>query len=80
MMWGYGYDGWGWMWLVGALVVIGIVVLIVFFIRNSTASPRPVGADKGISTPQQILDERYARGELTTEEYRERIATLGGKQ
>jgi len=30
-------------------------------------------------TPRQILDERYARGELTTEEYRERVETLGGK-
>lgn len=80
MMWGYGYNGWGWMWLVGALVVLGIVVLVVFLVRNSIASPN---ADAGIknatSTPRQILDERYARGELTTEEYRERIETLGGK-
>jgi len=80
MMWGYGYNGWGWMLLVGALVAIGIVVLIVFLIRNSTVSARRVGADKGTPRPRQILDERYARGELTTEEYHERIAILGGKQ
>ncbi len=80
MMWGYGYNGWGWMWLIGAVVVVGIVVLIVFLIRASITSPRSGNVGNVAVTPRQILDERYARGELTTEEYRERIATLGGKQ
>jgi putative membrane protein len=80
MMWGYGYNGWGWMWVVGGLVVIGVVVLVVVLFRNSTAPTKAVaGAPAATSTPRQILDERYARGELTTEEYRERIETLGGK-
>jgi len=77
MMWGYGYSGWGWMWVVGGVVVVGIVVLVVVLIRNSMAPTRPAATVS--STPRQILDERYARGELTTEEYRERIETLGGK-
>jgi putative membrane protein len=80
MMWGYGYNGWGWMWVVGGLVVVGVVVLVVVLIRNSTAPTKAVaGAPAATSTPRQILDKRYARGELTTEEYRERIETLGGK-
>lgn len=80
MMWGYGYNGWVWMLLVGGLVVVGIVVLIVFLVRNSAAST-DTGANvtTATPTPRQILDERYARGELTTEEYRERIENLGGK-
>jgi putative membrane protein len=80
MMWGYGYNGWGWMWVVGGVVVVGIVVLVVVLIRNSTVPAREgATAAAATSTPRQILDERYARGELTTEEYRERIETLGGK-
>lgn len=79
MMWGYGYDGWAWMWVVGSLFVIGVVVLVVVLVRNSTARTSagtpPVAMT---STPRQILDERYARGELTTDEYRERVETLGG--
>lgn len=75
-MWEYGYGGWGWMWLVGAVVLAGIVALVVVLIRSSMA-PRSSGA--ATSTPRQILDERYARGELTTEEYRERVEVLGGK-
>lgn len=80
MMWGYGYNGWVWMLLVGGLVVVGIVVLIVFLVRNSGASTAAGGSRTSATpTPRQILDERYARGELTTEEYRERIENLGGK-
>ena len=30
-----------------------------------------------IQTPGQILDERYAKGDLTTEEYLERVKHLG---
>jgi uncharacterized membrane protein len=33
-------------------------------------------ADRG-DRSRQILDERYARGELTTQEYTERERTLG---
>jgi len=80
MMWGYGYEGWGWMWLVGGLVFVGIVVLVVVLARNSAASTRAgFTAKAAASTPQQILADRYARGELTTEEYRERLETLDGK-
>jgi len=71
------------MWVVGGLVVIGVVVLVVVLIRKSTA-PATAGAtiastSTSTSTPRQILDERYARGDLTTDEYRERIENLGGK-
>lgn len=80
MMWGYGYNGGVWMWVVGGLIVVGLVVLVVALIRNSTAATRAGTTITAVtSTPRQILDERYARGELNTEEYRERVVTLGGK-
>ena len=79
MMWGYGYDGWAWMWVVGGLIVIGVVVLVVVLVRNSTAGTSAGSTPAAMtSTPRQILDERYARGELTTDDYRERVETLGG--
>lgn len=79
MMWGYGYDGWAWMWVVGSLFVIGVVVLVVVLVRNSTAGTSGGTPPVAMTlTPRQILDERYARGELTTDEYRERVETLGG--
>jgi len=81
MMWGnYGMSGWSWGF--GVLVVIGVVILIIVLVRRQTP-PRtdtpltPFAPAGSAPSPKQILDERYARGELTTEEYRERMTALG---
>ena len=83
MMYGFDGDGMsGWMWLWGAALVIGVLVLIgglVWAIVVTTAHRRaPQAGDAGPAPARQILDERYARGELDTQEYRERVAALGG--
>ena len=67
-------SGWGggWMWLWGTLMMLTWVALIaaaVWFVARSLTGQRPNRAG-------DILDERYARGELTTEEYRERVDQL----
>lgn len=81
MMWGnYGMSGWSWGF--GGLVVIGVVILIIVLVRRQTPSRTetpltPFTVPGSSASPKQILDERYARGDLTTEEYRERITALG---
>ena len=70
-------DGWGdgWMWLWGALMMAIVAVAIVLLVRAAARNPRgssPTGEDRA----RAILAERYARGELTTEEYRERLDHL----
>ena len=35
------------------------------------------GQDMGRSRAREILDERYARGEIDTSEYQERLRVLG---
>lgn len=89
MMWGYGLNmGWmPWAWVL-AIVLLGLVAFVVVW--AVTAGARPNGwRDSGTSehsgssehpgqlTPRQILDMRYARGELSTDEYRERLTVLG---
>lgn len=69
MMFGYGANMW-WMWLWGLVAVAGLAVLIVVIVRAASGG---VAA----KTPRQILDERYAKGELTTQEYTERLTVLG---
>jgi putative membrane protein len=63
-------------------VVIGVVVLVIVLIRM-LSNPRtvlpqaPPTMPGGAASPKGILDQRYAQGELTTEEYRERLSALG---
>ena len=66
-----------------ALVVAGIVWLVRFGTANrTTAGP---GLSPGLqagptrASAQDILDQRYARGEINDEEYRSRRDTLGAR-
>lgn len=85
MMFGAGY-GMGWMWLWALLAIVGLLLLIFVIVRITAGGikgngggeigPGPANA-VAKNTPRQILDERYAKGELTTEDYRERLSVLG---
>ncbi|MCB0953219.1 MAG: SHOCT domain-containing protein [Microthrixaceae bacterium] len=69
-----GWDG-GWMWLWGSLMMLTWVVIIAgvaWFILRS----RDHSAAVGKSHAAEILDERYARGEIDVEEYHERLEHL----
>lgn len=68
--------GWGsgWMWLWGALVVVACVAIAAFVVWLIARDRGATGT--GQSRARQILDERYARGEISTEEYRERVDQL----
>jgi putative membrane protein len=75
MMWG---DG-GWGWVGGGLMMLvfwgGLVALIVFVVRGNThrsdGSDRPRHRD-----PQEILRDRFARGEISEEEFEQRKQVL----
>ena len=79
---GYG-SGMGWGWIFWLLMLIGIVLVIVVVVRAAGGGRRDAdftpatGGRSGRSRAREVLDERYARGELTTEEYRERLTALG---
>ncbi len=78
--WGH-MNGWGgaWMWLWGVAMMTMIVALIVWALRaagtNSTGLASP-GRREPDDRAREILGERFANGELTSEEYRERISEL----
>lgn len=74
--WGH-MNGWGggWMWLWGTLMMLSWVVIIAAAVVWAGGRARSDG--QGTSTrARQILEERYAKGDLSTEEYRERIEHL----
>ena len=71
-MWG---NDEGWMWLWGTLMmlaIIGAIVAGIWLIVRSTRPPGPRPNDRA----REILAERYARGDLSSEEYHERLAEL----
>jgi putative membrane protein len=78
MMWWYypGHMGaWGWfgmtvstLLLVALLIAAGLLV-----VRAARHAGGPAGPP---SSPERILAERYARGEIDEEEYRRRLETL----
>jgi putative membrane protein len=59
--------------LIWALLIGGIVLLVRYFGRGGQASA-PVG---GSPLPQQLLAERFARGEIDEDEYKRRLTVLG---
>lgn len=89
MMWDYG-QGMVWMWLWGILLLIGIAILVLLAVRifgggvhGGYAPPShhvPGGPPMGRSRARQILDERFAAGELTADQYREQLKVLGEGQ
>jgi putative membrane protein len=76
---GHGMSAWGWvatavcLILVLGLLTMGGALLVRLGRRASDGSSaqRP-------SLPEQLLAERFARGEIDTEEYQQRRATLRG--
>ena len=79
-------NGWGmgWMWLVGPIGLLVVTLVVILLTRGSNGGRRrrdetepraEVGS--GRTRAQEILDERYARGELTDDEYQERLRVLG---
>lgn len=73
--WGWGWGGWVLMVLVMALfwgaVVAGAIVLVRY--GRERHEPPPLRPDqKGRPSALDLLDERFARGEIDTEEYTKR--------
>ena len=69
-----GWDS-GWWWVLRPLMLLIWIVVIAFVVRwvlRSRWRREPTGMERA----REILAERYARGEVSLEEYQERIARL----
>jgi putative membrane protein len=80
MYWGNGMGGWGMAMmtvsslLFWGLLIVGIVLLVRYAGRGTQAAPPPSER----VTPQQVLADRFARGEIDEEEYLRRLRVLTG--
>ena len=80
MMWGYGW-GWGYwlgmgvmMVLFWGLVIAGIVALVRYV--GGPRDTRRLTSASGQDRPEQVLAERFARGEIDEDEYKRRSGLL----
>lgn len=64
-----------WMWAWPGLLLVGVVVLGALA-YGLLRGDKTEGTSAGRATAREILDERYARGELDGEEYRQRVEGL----
>ncbi len=69
MMYGYHY-GMGWMlvtFIFWILLIAGVVLLVMWIVGKSSRGARSAAEDSALD----ILKKRYARGEITREQYEE---------
>ncbi len=75
----HGAWGGGWMWLWGTLMMVAFVALVGFVVWALARAQRPDQPDRRgdpTARAREILAERYARGEISSEEYREKSGEL----
>ena len=78
----YGFGGWmggGWLWML--LLIVAVVMLIVWALRGSagsSSSQPPPSQRAERQTPLETLDMRFAKGEISEDEYKSMRRTLTG--
>ncbi len=87
MMWNCGSLGFwgtgnGWLGIVLTLfinlvVIVGFVLLIAWFVRRVLPTAGLAGGSGAALTAKEILQARYARGEITRDQYKKMLADLG---
>lgn len=78
MMGGFGLIG----LLFNLVVLVGIVVLVIWAVRQFSSNGQGAGLlgqlnnRSAEATPREIVEERYAQGEITREQYQEILSNL----
>lgn len=75
-MWGGGAFGGFIMVLFWIVILVGVVLVIRYFTGGQMPGRKGPTPYEAPADPLRILQERYARGEIDTEEYEERRKTL----
>lgn len=64
--------GWGWLVVVAMVVMMGGMGWMMWSMMRGTGS----NGGGSVEDPVEVLKARYARGELTTDEFQERLRTI----
>lgn len=71
--------GWGWgMMLLVMLFWVAVIGLVAWAVYRFARGRGRTGGSPGRATPGEVLDQRYARGEIGLDEYRRMRGELRG--
>jgi putative membrane protein len=71
--WGLGGGGMGFGFVFWLVIVAAIIALVVWFSRS-----RPLGIGERRSNGLEVLEQRYAQGEISREEYLQKKRNIAG--
>ncbi|MBI3740066.1 MAG: SHOCT domain-containing protein [Chloroflexi bacterium] len=62
--------------IINVAIIIGVVLLIVWAVRRFSGGAVNWNQPSGSQSPREILQARYARGEITREQYQQMLGDL----
>ena len=82
MMMGFWYGGLGWIGMVINLIIsvaliIGLVFLVIWIVKRLSNNKSARMINNAGPSAVEITKERYAKGEITREEYQKLLTDLG---
>lgn len=77
MGWGYGY-GFGLLHMIVWLLILAAIVAGVVWLVRTAAQPGAHHFSARLSPGLQVLEERYARGEINRDEYLQKKQDISG--
>jgi Predicted membrane protein len=80
MWWDHGMGGWGFA-LMGLSTVVfwGLLIAVIVLVARYLSRTSQPGPPSPHPTAEDVLAQRFARGEIDAEEYRSRLDTLRGR-
>ena len=78
-MMGFGMMGaFGWISLIfGIAIIAGFAVVIIWAVKRFTDGSANPNQTLSLQSPREILQSRYARGEITRDQYQQMLQDLG---
>lgn len=70
------YGGMGWMMATSSVLGLALIGLVVWAIVRLTAAPPPKQQNPTRSSAREILDRRFASGEIDVDAYRRAVREL----
>lgn len=78
----FGYGGMSWIGMIVGLVItiaviVGLIILVVWIVQRMSGNAHPGSQNMTGQAAKDVAQVRYAKGEITRDEYQQIIADMG---